>query len=43
MKEFSWKYFCSTGQIDAYLLYKDFDTLLNEKNKILTEGDGYIN
>ncbi|MFT9488112.1 YqzL family protein [Tepidibacillus decaturensis] len=23
MKNFSWNYFCITGQIDAYLLYKD--------------------
>lgn len=25
MKDFSWKYFSSTGNIDAYLLYKDMD------------------
>ncbi|TCS83722.1 YqzL family protein [Tepidibacillus fermentans] len=23
MKDFSWNYFCKTGQIDAYLLYKE--------------------
>jgi len=25
MKNFSWSYFCKTGQIDAYLLYKECD------------------
>lgn len=25
MRDFSWKYFTSTGNIDAYLLYKHID------------------
>jgi hypothetical protein len=27
MKDFSWRYFESTGEIDAYLLYKAFQNL----------------
>ncbi len=25
MRDFSWKYFTNTGNIDAYMLYKDMD------------------
>ncbi|MDR7072785.1 YqzL family protein [Fictibacillus barbaricus] len=25
MKEFTWKVFCETGNIDTYLLYKELD------------------
>lgn len=27
MRNFSWKYFWNTGEIDAYLLYKEYDYL----------------
>ncbi|WP_088832938.1 YqzL family protein [Paenibacillus tyrfis] len=26
MKDFSWKYFSMTGDVDAYLLYKEVNT-----------------
>jgi hypothetical protein len=26
MRDFSWKYFTMTGNVDAYLLYKETDT-----------------
>jgi len=32
MKHFSWNYFQSTGQIDAYLLYKDCENVDVQKN-----------
>ena len=31
MKDFSWNYFYNTGQIDAYLLYKDYENLVKKK------------
>lgn len=31
MREFSWKYFSYTGQIDAYLLFKDLEYIVNIK------------
>ncbi|MBW7456437.1 YqzL family protein [Paenibacillus sepulcri] len=27
MRDFSWKYFALTGDVDAFLLYKDVDQL----------------
>lgn len=27
MRDFSWRYFCATGEIDAYLLYKEHEAL----------------
>jgi YqzL-like protein len=27
MRDFSWRYFESTGEIDAYLLYKEHQTI----------------
>ncbi|WP_109690374.1 YqzL family protein [Tumebacillus permanentifrigoris] len=29
MRDFSWRYFESTGEIDAYLLYKEHQTICN--------------
>ncbi|WP_084024208.1 YqzL family protein [Vulcanibacillus modesticaldus] len=31
MKDFSWKYFYNTGQIDAYLLFKDVESIQQDK------------
>jgi hypothetical protein len=28
MRDFSWRYFCATGEIDAYLLYKESEVVL---------------
>lgn len=42
MKDFSWKYFCTTGQIDAYLLYKDFVSSNNQEIEMEDNAD-YIN
>jgi hypothetical protein len=33
MKEFSWVYFAKTGSIDAYLLYKDYESFQEERQK----------
>lgn len=27
MRDFSWHYFCATGEIDAYLLYKEYEAV----------------
>ncbi|BCJ86215.1 YqzL family protein [Effusibacillus dendaii] len=27
MRDFSWRYFCATGEIDAYLLYKEHEAV----------------
>ncbi|WP_019909256.1 YqzL family protein [Paenibacillus sp. HW567] len=44
MRDFSWKYFAMTGDVDAYLLYKEAvgplessGTLLAEEEKALDE------
>lgn len=39
MKDFSWKYFCNTGQIDAYLLYKDCEKNQNSTYETESESD----
>lgn len=36
MRDFSWNYFFNTGQIDAYLLIKEFEAAMNTKE---CEGD----
>ncbi|QSO52652.1 YqzL family protein [Alicyclobacillus curvatus] len=33
MREFSWRYFTLTGDIDAYLLYKRHQTLVQESEQ----------
>lgn len=33
MKDFSWQVFCKTGDIDAYLLYKDVSKLGAEEEQ----------
>jgi len=30
MRDFSWKYFCNTGEIDAYLLFKEYENLTEQ-------------
>lgn len=37
MRDFSWNYFCNTGHINAYLLYKEHENLIQKK-----EIDGRI-
>ncbi len=32
MRDFSWNYFKNTGQIDAYLLYKEYVTITDVEN-----------
>lgn len=31
MRDFSWKYFAITGDVDAYMLFKESDTALGQK------------
>lgn len=38
MRDFSWKYFAMTGDVDAYLFYKEAATL-GEEMPALTEPD----
>ena len=33
MRDFSWRYFESTGEIDAYLLYKEHQTICGDSLK----------
>ncbi|BFH61434.1 MULTISPECIES: YqzL family protein [Paenibacillus] len=28
MRDFSWKYFAMTGDVDAYLLYRDYGSMV---------------
>ncbi|WP_339063720.1 YqzL family protein [Tepidibacillus marianensis] len=35
MKDFSWSYFCKTGQIDAYLLFKECEVNRNSITSML--------
>lgn len=30
MRDFSWKYFTMTGDVDAYMLYKEIDNQAND-------------
>ncbi|WP_018131830.1 YqzL family protein [Effusibacillus pohliae] len=41
MRDFSWRYFCATGEIDAYLLYKACETVgsHNEVSATSSEED----
>lgn len=38
MRDFSWKYFMMTGDVDAYLLYKEA-AALGEQTAAVTEPD----
>lgn len=42
MKDFSWNYFVNTGQIDAYLLYKDFESF-NQQKEVETNNKSNSN
>lgn len=37
MKEFTWKVFCETGNIDTYLLYKELDHEITALSAVITE------
>lgn len=39
MKEFFWDYFSRTGNIDAYILYKDNDEEWQEEGSFLQSED----
>ncbi len=45
MRDFSWRYFESTGEIDAYLLYKEHQYIVGDTRKhdaestLESEGD----
>lgn len=46
MKEFSWVYFSKTGSIDAYLLYKDYESFHEEGQRNVEGaqfGESYSN
>ncbi|WP_152559202.1 YqzL family protein [Tumebacillus flagellatus] len=46
MRDFSWRYFESTGEIDAYLLYKEHQSICggctqgNETDSALPQPEG---
>jgi len=37
MRDFSWKYFAMTGDVDAYLLYKESGGSIGEEASIIEE------
>ncbi|EOS57840.1 MULTISPECIES: YqzL family protein [Paenibacillus] len=37
MRDFSWKYFAMTGDVDAYLLYKEASSAYEEEAKAAEE------
>ncbi|WP_150266361.1 YqzL family protein [Paenibacillus tepidiphilus] len=39
MRDFSWKYFAMTGDVDAYLLYKESRAPLEDSGMLLTEEE----
>ncbi len=39
MREFSWRYFTLTGDIDAYLLYKSHQELAKDSEELTVEAD----
>lgn len=39
MRDFSWRYFERTGEIDAYLLYKEHQTVCGGI-ELIEEGEG---
>lgn len=39
MRDFSWKYFAMTGDVDAYLLYKEAGDPLEESGVLLAEEE----
>lgn len=49
LRDFSWKYFMLTGDVDAFLLYKQMDELGTadmsedgDSEDVLTERDGHL-
>ncbi|WP_081824067.1 YqzL family protein [Paenibacillus sp. UNC451MF] len=40
MRDFSWKYFSMTGDVDAYLLYKEMDNELHTTEDNSEEDPG---
>jgi hypothetical protein len=34
MRTFSWEYFTLTGDVDAYLLYKDMHQVINDSDAV---------
>lgn len=39
MRDFSWKYFAMTGDVDAYLLYKTTSEQLTDNGGLLVEEE----
>jgi len=39
MRDFSWKYFAMTGDVDAYLLYKEAGDPLSDAGGLLAEDE----
>ncbi|MBX5436521.1 MAG: YqzL family protein [Alicyclobacillaceae bacterium] len=39
MREFSWRYFTLTGDIDAYLLYKQHEEIARDWNDVPVETE----
>ena len=38
MRDFLWKYFSMTGEIDAYLLYKEHEEIADRADVLLAES-----
>ncbi|MRN55713.1 YqzL family protein [Paenibacillus monticola] len=43
MRDFSWKYFAMTGDVDAYLLYKEARSPQSESGTLLVEEEKVCN
>lgn len=39
MRDFSWKYFAMTGDVDAYLLYREAGDPLEDSGPLLAEEE----
>ncbi|MEB3100684.1 YqzL family protein [Ferviditalea candida] len=39
MRDFTWKYFAATGDVDAYLLYKDMQNYYDDMRETEEETD----
>lgn len=40
MRDFSWKYFIMTGDVDAYLLYREMDGDVDDEEEVESQA-GY--
>lgn len=41
MRDFSWKYFLMTGDVDAYMLYKEMESRSSYGDELLDDEDDW--